>query len=105
MIPTIEEIIRMLRAGECTDDQALQWIGTHIDLASEDAALRDHFASTAAIARDGNGNLPEDSVLAVMGRTDPPVAASAAERLEWWCTAEARIRYAKSDAMCKARMV
>lgn len=103
MIPTIEEILGMIRRGDCTDEQALQWIGTHIDNATQDAALRDHFAATAAIARGPDGNLLRDSVVAVMGADSPPIAANAVERMKWWCLAEARIRYSKADAMFSAR--
>ena len=43
MIPTIESIVEMLIAGECTAQQAIAWIAQHM----ENADLRDHFAAHA----------------------------------------------------------
>lgn len=43
MIPQISQILRMLVAGECTEDRALGWINQHM----ENADLRDHFAGLA----------------------------------------------------------
>lgn len=43
MIPDIHAILEMIRAGECTVQQALQWINQHM----ENADLRDHFAGLA----------------------------------------------------------
>lgn len=40
MIPDIHAIVEMLLAGECTAQQAIGWINTHM----ENADLRDHFA-------------------------------------------------------------
>ena len=78
--------------------------------------LRDTFASMAAIGRDADGNLLHSSVEAVMDDIAPPPVARSAEEsnaayttkrrahdFKWWCTAEARIRYAKADAMLEAR--
>ena len=110
MIPSLAEILRMLKADECTVEQAEQWLGAHIESAIEREVLRDTFASMAAIGHDGDGNLITSSVIAVMGRAGPPVdvgtdssPAATADRFKWWCTAEARIRYAKADAMLEAR--
>lgn len=110
MIPSIEDIIRMLKAGECTEEQALQWIGSHIDLQADRTVLLDTFASMVDLWRDGNGNLMPSSVLAVMGTVSPPVnegedssPKANADRFQWWCLAEARIRYAKASAMMEAR--
>lgn len=103
MIPSIEEILTMFAKGECTLDQALQWIGTSIDNAVNREALRDTFASMAAIGRDEKGNLLESSVTAVMGAARPPQDAAAHDAFQWWCMAEARIRYAKAEAMLEAR--
>lgn len=47
MIPSIEDILAMLLAGECAKEQALQWINRHVEMASESDALRDHFAGLA----------------------------------------------------------
>lgn len=109
MIPTIDDILRMLVAGECTQEQALQWIGAHIDTISSDVMMRDHMAAMMVAARDGDGNLLPASVEAVMGAKNPPEGYNTPEgrkeRFEWWCTAEARIRYAKADAMMVARLV
>jgi hypothetical protein len=38
MIPTLEEIIRMLIAGECSPSQATAWLKQHEGLAAERAA-------------------------------------------------------------------
>lgn len=43
MIPTIESIVEMLIAHECTAQDALRWIGIHM----ENSDLRDHFAAKA----------------------------------------------------------
>lgn len=105
MIPSIEEILAMIAKGECTQDQALQWIGSHIDAATRDAALLDHFASTAAIGRDASGNISTLSAKAVMGEDPPDWEAAPAVAMQWWCDAEARIRYVKAEAMIKARLL
>jgi hypothetical protein len=103
MIPDIENILTMFSKGECTMDEALQWIGSHIDLATDREALRDTFASMAAIGRDSDGNLLTASVVAVMGAPRPADDLSKADAFMWWCQAEARIRYAKAEAMLAAR--
>ena len=36
MIPAIDEIVEMLKSGECTEAQALGWIKQHIDAAYKD---------------------------------------------------------------------
>lgn len=113
MIPEIEEILRMLAAGQCTQEQALQWIGSHIDLAQQDQTLRDHFACTAAIGRNADGAISDDSAAAVMGCLPYDVPRYGSEStpegrakvFEWWCEAEARIRYAKAEGMMKARIL
>lgn len=105
MIPGIEEILAMLAKGECTQEQALQWIGSHIDAATRDAALLDHFASTAAIGRDAEGNIQTRSATAVMGEDPPSWDAHPGLAMQWWCDAEARIRYLKAESMMKARIV
>ena len=43
MIPSIESIVEMLIAGECTAQQAIAWIAQHM----ENADLRDQFAGLA----------------------------------------------------------
>lgn len=93
----------MFAKGECTLDQAEQWIGTLIDGAISREALRDTFASMAAIGRDSEGNLLTSSVVAVMGAPRPADDLSKADAFMWWCKAEARIRYAKAEAMLEAR--
>ncbi len=105
MIPALEEILAMLAKGECTQEQALQWVGSHIDVATRDAALLDHFASTAAVGRDADGNIQARSAAAVMGGDPPDWDANPAAAMQWWCDAEARIRYAKADAMMRARIL
>jgi|GEM_PF-3247540 len=105
MGPSIEDILAMFAKGECTRDQALQWIGSHIDAAIRDSALLDHFASTAAIGRDSAGNISTNSAKAVMGEDPPDWDANPAAAMQWWCDAEARIRYVKADAMMKARIL
>ena len=105
MIPSIEDILAMFAKGECTLDQALQWIGSHIDLATQDAALRDHFATTAAIGRDMNGNILTASAAVVMGEEPPHWDTNPAKAMQWWCDAEARIRYLKAESMMKARII
>ena len=35
MIPTIEDIVKGLIAGTVTEQQALAWLNTHIELAQE----------------------------------------------------------------------
>lgn len=105
MIPSIEDILAMLVKGECTQDQALQWIGSHIDLATQDAALRDHFATTAAIGRDAAGNILTASAKVVMGEDPPDWSANPSTAMQWWCDAEARIRYLKAESMMRARIL
>ena len=51
MIPTIPSIVEMLRANECTAQQAIAWINAHI----EDSDLRDHFAGMAMQALIAKG--------------------------------------------------
>lgn len=51
MIPTIEEIIAGVAAGEFTQAQALAWLDTHIALAVE---ASDHRAMYAAAALQGH---------------------------------------------------
>lgn len=114
MIPSIEDIIRMLKAGECTAEEAEQWIGSHIDLQADRTALLDTFASMVDVARDRDGELLYHSVTAVMGYPIPAAdpqfkgcdleeGPGRAKAFEWWCLAEARIRYAKASAMMEAR--
>lgn len=43
MIPDIHAIVEMLIAGQCTAQQAIGWLNTHM----ENAELRDHFAANA----------------------------------------------------------
>lgn len=105
MIPGIEEILAMLAKGECTQEQALQWIGSHIDAATRDAALLDHFATTAAIGRDSDGNISTLSAKAVMGQDPPDWKENSGVAMQWWCDAEARIRYVKAESMMKARIL
>jgi len=50
MIPGIEEILAGLLSGQYTQEQAIGWLYTHVDLARdafEEAALRDDFAKAA----------------------------------------------------------
>lgn len=114
MTPSLEEILSMYSKGECTLAQAEQWIGTLIDGAMSREALRDTFASMAAIGRDERGNLLPASVKAVMGCATPEEdpqfkncdlaeGVGPAKAFGWWCLAEARIRYAKAEAMLEAR--
>lgn len=105
MIPSIEEILAMLAKGDCTQEQALQWIGSHIDLATRDAALLDHFATTAAIGRDSTGNISTLSAATVMGEDPPDWPTNPGKAMQWWCDAEARIRYLKAESMMKARIL
>lgn len=111
MIPDIEEILGMVANKACTMDQALQWIGQHIEREITNAALRDHFATTASIGRNSEGILLTKEVCAVMGRVEPPVSEEPDPHrrrlmaLQWWCNAEARIRYMKADAMMEARVM
>lgn len=103
MIPGIEDILAMFLKGECTQEQALQWIGSHIDAATRDAALLDHFAATAAIGRDSSGNISTLSAKAVMGEEPPNWEFHPGQAMQRWCDAEARIRYIKASSMMKAR--
>jgi hypothetical protein len=106
MTPEVPQIAAMLKDGSATVEQAEQWLGTIIDSAIERTALRDTFAAMAAIGRDSEGNLLKDSVIAVMGQAIPPLECETVQdRLKWWATAEARIRYAKADAMMEARLL
>lgn len=62
MIPAIPAIVEMLRANECTAQQAIAWINAHI----EDSDLRDQFAAaiiTGLYASYG-GNPPEPEQMA-----------------------------------------
>lgn len=104
----------MFSKGECTLDQALQWLGAHIDSQTNREVLRDTFASMAPIGRDERGNLLPASVKAVMGYDKPyedpqfnncdlTEGPGPAKVFAWWCQAEARIRYAKAEAMLEAR--
>lgn len=47
MIPGIEDILRMLLAGQIDQAQAQAWIERHIEMAGEVDGLRDHFAGEA----------------------------------------------------------
>jgi hypothetical protein len=52
MIPTLEEIIRMLIAGECSPSQATAWLKQHEGLAAErEADDRRMFAAMAMQGR------------------------------------------------------
>lgn len=105
MIPTIEEILAMLAKGECTQDQALQWIGSHIDSAVSRVALLDTFASMATIGVRGE----EDTVIsysdavALMG--GERTGSTDLDDIKWWADAEARLRYVKAESMMKARIL
>ncbi len=35
MIPTIEQIVKDLAAGTCTQEQAIAWLNQHVKLASD----------------------------------------------------------------------
>jgi hypothetical protein len=37
MIPEVETILRMLKAGECTHEQAMGWMEEHFRMAMEEA--------------------------------------------------------------------
>jgi hypothetical protein len=47
MIPTIEDIIAGLIAGRYNAEQAEAWISRHVEIATDEIALRDHFAGAA----------------------------------------------------------
>lgn len=47
MIPGIEDILRMLLAGDIDQAQAQSWIDRHIEMAAEMDGLRDHLAGEA----------------------------------------------------------
>lgn len=102
MIPEISEILRMFAAGECTLEQAEQWIGSHIAQAEQRQMLLDHFASSAKI---GGDDLNGGALLAVMGASKPGDDLEAADTMQWWADAEARIRYVKAEAMLRARIL
>lgn len=110
MFPEIPEILRMVKAGEIDIEQALQWIGQHIEQAAQGTMLKDHFASTAVIAVVSDGTIPIGTAMTVMGGK-PPAHASAddvpnqVKILNWWHTAEARVRYLKAEAMMAARIL
>jgi hypothetical protein len=68
--------------------------------------LLDYFAIHADMREliEPDGFIPQRLALAVMGGENPPnwdseqVAAT-----QWWCEAEAKIRYIKAHAMLRAR--
>ena len=79
MIPTIESIVEMLIAGECTAQQALSWIGQHM----VDQSLRDSFAG-----------------FAMQGALSNAYVAERYQMKTWEIAKEA---YAMADAMLEAR--
>lgn len=68
--------------------------------------MRDYFAAHADMREliENDGYIPQRLALNVMDGVEPPnwennhLAAS-----QWWCEAEARVRYMKADAMLRAR--
>lgn len=77
MTPTIQSIVDMLIDGECTAQQALEWIGQYM----ENADLRDHFAGMAMQAAATNPKGADGFTFE--------------QRAEW--------AYEQADAMLKAR--
>lgn len=68
-------------------------------------SMRDYFAIHADMYEliESDGFIPQRIAVHVMGNQPPnwdnePIAAT-----EWWCEAEARVRYMKAGAMLKAR--
>lgn len=50
MIPSIEDIVDMVRHAQCDRKQAIAWLERHVEMARERAdldELRDHFAANA----------------------------------------------------------
>jgi len=81
VIPIIEDILRMLLAGDIDQAQAQAWIDRHIELAAEVDGLRDHFAG-----------------LAMQGAFTSPIDSSAIGK-----DYIAEHAYLMADAMLKAR--
>ena len=66
--------------------------------------VRDWFAAQADIPRDAQYNTIDLAVAtAIMGSAPPPFNEGAQTWAGWMIEAEARIRYAKADAMMKVR--
>lgn len=70
----------------------------------EGMSLRDYFAATLVIDPEEPGK----GRAMVLMKSAPPVATTekpdaSMEQMLWWMEAEARYRYAKADAMLKAR--
>lgn len=108
---TIEQLLANVRVGTCGIEEAAQQIGQYVSDALAERVeaenLLDHFACTAAIGRDVHGNIADSAARAVMGehppRWDDLAPSKNVAVLQWWATAEARIRYVKAQAMVEAR--
>ena len=72
MIPDIHAIVEMLIAGQCTAQQAIGWINTHM----ENADLRDHFAGKALEALVHN-RTPDDAATEAYEYADAMLQARA----------------------------
>ncbi len=99
----------MSRAANTIDgalERHAQRLGEHVgrtehalqQAAQERPTLRDYFAAHVSIGHGDDTDLTLSVAKQVMG-SDPPTPGN----LEWWQEAEARLRYAKADAMLKAR--
>jgi len=75
MIPSIESIVEMLIAGECTAQEAISWIAQHF----ENSELRDHFAGQALIGwREDEGATYDEAAVAAYEMADEMLRARAA---------------------------
>lgn len=112
MIPQIDEILNLYKEGKAEMEQAVQWVGSHIQSAATDTMLRDHFALSAKVPVDEAGFIPKDIAQNLMGEAAPQLsnadfgsAAAVLKVNQWWHIAEARLRYLKADAMMAARIL
>lgn len=74
MIPSIEQIVADLVAGDCSQAEAIEWLNQHVAMASEEFNVRQHFAGLAmqgAIAARANPS--------ALGIDAPAIAKEAVE--------------------------
>jgi uncharacterized UBP type Zn finger protein len=94
MIPDIHAIVEMLIAGQCTAQQAIGWLNTHM----ENADLRDHFAANAPLE-----SLKVSDTRTLSALTGMPEPKNDEELLRVSMALAAKVSYFYADAMLEAR--
>jgi hypothetical protein len=79
MIPEVETILRMLKAGECTHEQAMAWMDEHFTLAMEEE--RSKYVPQPVIANIPPLSEADIAELAKPGQIE--VVYSESARLKW----------------------